>query len=122
MTTRLTVSLLGLALLALGAGCGGALKATIRDDLDRQIRARQPAFAECYKAILERDRNARGTLVLSFQVPARATEVGQVLVVSSTIPDSGFQQCIAGKAQGLKLVEAHSRPLDVSYPLSFSPL
>ena len=121
MTARLTL-LLSLGLLALAPGCGGALKAAIRNDLDRQIRERQPAFAECYKAVLERDKTARGMVVLGFQVPASTTQVGQVLVLNSAIPDPTFQQCVAAKAQGLRLVEAHSRPLDVSYPLSFEPL
>jgi hypothetical protein len=118
-----TRTLLSLSLLALGlSACGSNLKAAVRNDIDRQIRERQPAFAECYKALLERDKTARGTLVLSFQVPASSTQVGQVLVVSSTIPEPVFQQCIATKAQGLRLVESHSRPLDVSYPVSFQPL
>jgi hypothetical protein len=112
---------LSLALLPLG-GCGGNLKAAVRNDIDRQIRERQPAFAECYKAVLERDKTARGMVVLGFQVAASSTQVGQVLVVSSSINDPAFKQCVALKAQGLRLIEAHGRPLDVSYPLSFEPL
>lgn len=104
-------------------GCGGAeIKAAVRSDIDRQFRARQPAFALCYKTALERDKTLRGVVTLGFQLAPDAKVPGQVQLVSSAIADPAFTGCVVAGAQGIRLVEAHPRPLTVRYPLSFEPI
>jgi hypothetical protein len=109
-------------LLALASGCSGAkLKAAVRQDLDAQIRARQPSLALCYKAALERDRALRGELTLLLAVAPNARQVSEVQIPLAGLVDAELRRCVLSNVQGLTISEPMPRPLEISYPLRFSP-
>jgi protein involved in temperature-dependent protein secretion len=111
------------ALLAAALGCSGAQqKAMLQADITAQIQARVPAMAECYKAALARDKTLQGEMVLTFFVPLDSVDAGEMKLESTQITDDGLKQCVAGKAQGMKLSQPAFRPTRVTYPLSFTPL
>jgi hypothetical protein len=125
MTTTSKLSILAVALLAaLASGCGGgvAQKNALQADINTVLHARVPGMTECYKAALERDKKIQGAMMLTFFVPEGTVDVSELKLTSDQITDPGLKQCVAGKAEGMKLSKPAFRPTRVSYPLQFTPL
>lgn len=120
---RVAICIVAVAALAMASlGCGGArTKADLKRDITTQLQARIPAMSDCYKQALERDKEIQGQMVMTFSIPKDAVQVGQV-DLSTQIADEALKQCVHGKAQGMQLAQPFHRPVQVTYPLNFTPL
>jgi hypothetical protein len=120
---RVAICIIAVAALATASlGCGGArTKADLKRDITAQLQARLPDMTTCYKAALERDKTIQGQMVLTFSIPKDDVKVGQVNL-DTQIGDDALKQCVHGKAQGMQLNQPFHRPVQVTYPLNFTPL
>lgn len=113
--------LLALALLTLAGACAGSgFGKTVRTDVQSQMASIQNDLATCYSDTLTRDRQAQGTVVVSFVAKSGSGKFEEVKVVKSDINDPGMQQCVVQKVSTLALATPVKNQVAVEYPLSFS--
>jgi len=112
------------AAIAGAAGCSGVqIKAAMRQEINAHLHSRRPAMVECYRAALERDRKLSGALTLKLRFEAGSREAGPVqLAAGRTLVDDELGRCVLSRVGTVRVSESLPRTVEVTYPLSFSPL
>jgi hypothetical protein len=106
--------------LSLGACSGSGFGKPTRDDVQAQMTAAQPKFAECYADALKRNRKVQGTVVVSFVAKAKTGKFEEIKIVRSDISDPDLDKCIIAQLGTLTLSSPTKSHVAVEYPVSFT--
>lgn len=109
------------SLLAGAGGCAGSgFGKGVRTDVQGRMASIGGDLAACYSDALTRDRQAQGTVVVSFVARMGTGKFDDVKVVRSDITDPAMQQCVVQKVGALALQTPVKNQVAVEYPLAFS--
>lgn len=121
--TLLVIVLLGVQPPPAQAGTGklqGAASGLPAEVIQRVIKQNFGQFRRCYEAGLRSCPNLQGRVTVRFTI-LRDGSVKGARVESSDLPDKAVGTCVAHRMGELTFPTFDGKPIQVSYPISFSP-
>src|SRR5687767_3915403 len=101
MYVKVQTTLLFITCTTMVACAGSGFGKGLRPDVEARMNSIRTPLATCYKQALKRDRNAQGTMVVSFVAHSGTGKFADVHVLRSDIADPDMQQCVVGQVQTL---------------------
>jgi hypothetical protein len=98
-----------------GTGAG------VRTDITARMQSVQAPIAACYAETLQRNRKARGMMVVLFRAAPDSGQFADLTVARDEPGDPALRACVLAEVAKLKLATPQRTAIDVSYPINFQP-
>lgn len=110
-----------LAMTALPACSNSGMGEAVRKDISAQMETAKEPISACYHTTLAQNRDAAGTMTVSFVAKPETGQFTQVQVVQSDIADPTLKTCVVQAVGQLKLAKPQKSAVSVTYPIALSP-
>lgn len=95
--------------------------AAVRNDITARMTSAQPAIQQCYADVLQKNRKARGMMVVNFRAAPDSGQFDQISVGHDEPNDPALRQCVIAEVGKLKLETPQRASVQIAYPINFQP-